>query len=386
MSKFLEFAAAAALALAVSAASAWAAGDAASGEKLFKRCAACHAVGEDAKNKVGPQLNDVIGRAAGTAEGFKYSKAMAEAGEGGTVWNEATLDAYLADPKGYIKGNRMSFAGLRKDGERADVIAYLKTFSAETSSGAAQPAAAASPEAAPAAEPAAEPASPAQPAAPAQLGAVAAPASAKDAPLPDHGVFHLGRAATPEEIAAWDIDVRPDGSGLPEGRGTVAEGEAIFTETCAVCHGDFGEGRDRWPVLAGGYDTLTAERPEKTIGSYWPYLSTVYDYVRRAMPFGDARSLSDDDVYAITAYLLYLNDVVTDEAFELSKQNFTSVRLPNEENFFMDDRDEEAHNVGQGEPCMTDCKPGPVEITARARVLDVTPDGDEDNQGAGAVD
>jgi len=215
---------------------------------------------------------------------------------------------------------------------------------------------------------------------------VAAPADAKDAPLPDHGVFHLGREATPEEIAAWNIDVRPDGTGLPEGRGTVAEGETIFAEQCAVCHGDFGEGRDRWPVLAGGQDTLTAERPVKTIGSYWPYLSTVYDYVRRAMPFGDARSLSDDDVYAITAYLLYLNDIVTDEDFELSKENFTSVRLPNEENFFMDDREEEAHYVAKVEPCMTDCKPGPVKITKRAAVLDVTPDADNEDQGVGAVD
>jgi len=368
MSKFLELAAAASLALAIPAASAWAAGDAAGGEKLFKRCAACHAVGEDAKNKVGPQLNDVIGRTAGTAEGFKYSAAMVEAGAAGTAWNEATLDAYLADPKGYIKGNRMSFAGLRKDDERVDVIAYLKTFSAGAQPAAAVPAQAA---------PGGEPASPAQQA--------ATPQSAKDAPLPDHGVFHLGRAATPAEIAAWDIDVRPDGSGLPEGRGTVAEGEAIFTETCAVCHGDFGEGRDRWPVLAGGYDSLKAERPEKTIGSYWPYLSTVYDYVRRAMPFGDARSLSDDEVYAVTAYLLYLNDVVTDEAFELSKENFTSVRLPNEENFFMDDREEEPQYARKGEPCMTDCKPS-VEITQRARVLDVTPDGDDDEEGVGAVD
>jgi len=372
MSKFLKLAAAAGLALALPAAPAWAEGDAASGEKVFKRCAACHAVGEDAKHKVGPHLNEVIGRAAGAAEGFKYSKAMIEAGAGGAAWSDETLDAYLADPKGYIKGNRMSFAGLRKESERADVIAYLKTFSAS-----APPAAAAAPELAPAAEPV----QPEQ-----QAAVAAAPAKAKDAPLPDHGIFHLGRGATPEEIAAWDIDVRPDGDGLPEGRGTVAEGEAIFAEACAVCHGDFGEGRDRWPVLAGGQDSLTADRPVKTIGSYWPYLSTVYDYLRRAMPFGDARSLSDDDVYAVTAYLLYLNDVVTEEDFELSKQNFTSVRLPNEENFFTDDRDEEAHNARQGEPCMTDCKPGPVEITARARVLDVTPDGDDDNQGAGAVD
>jgi hypothetical protein len=124
----------------------------------------------------------------------------------------------------------------------------------------------------------------------------------------------------------------------------------------------------RWPVLAGGQDTLRNDRPEKTIGSYWPYLSTVFDYVRRAMPFGDARSLSDDDVYALTAYLLYLNDVVDDEEFELSKENFASVRLPNEANFIPDDRASEPHYAKSVEPCMTECKPGPVEITARAQV------------------
>src|SRR3546814_7712734 len=130
MSKFLEFVAAAALARALRSAAS-AACDAASGEQVFKRCTACQAVGEDAKNKVGPQLNGVVGRAAGTVEGFKYSKAMAAAGAGGLVWSAAALDAYLADPKGYIKGNRMSFAGLRKEAERADVIAYLNAFSAE---------------------------------------------------------------------------------------------------------------------------------------------------------------------------------------------------------------------------------------------------------------
>jgi hypothetical protein len=154
-----------------------------------------------------------------------------------------------------------------------------------------------------------------------------------------------------------------------------------------MCHGDFGEAVDRWPVLAGGHDTLTDDRPEKTIGSYWPYLSTVYDYVRRAMPFGNARSLSDDEVYAITAYLLYLNDLVDDEEFELSKENFLDIRLPNEENFIADDRAEEQHYAQNNEPCMADCKPGSVEITMRARILDVTPeDGGDDNAGIGAVD
>lgn len=194
------------------------------------------------------------------------------------------------------------------------------------------------------------------------------------------GDLMLGRVATPEEIAAWDIDIRPDGLGLPEGSGTVAQGEEIFSERCAVCHGDFGEGVDRWPVLAGGHDSLTHERPEKTIGSYWPYLSTVYDYIRRAMPFGDARSLSDDEVYAITAYLLYLNDVVADD-FELSKANFASVRLPNEVNFIDDDRMSEPHNKPGLEPCMTNCAPHPAAVAMRAAILDVTPDGDGEGQG-----
>ena len=182
----------------------------------------------------------------------------------------------------------------------------------------------------------------------------------------------LGRAATPEEIALWDIDVRPDGAGLPEGRGDVATGDGIYTEKCASCHGVFGEGTGRWPVLAGGQGSLTDARPVKTIGSYWPYLSTVYDYVNRAMPFGDAQSLTADEVYAITAYLLYLNDEV-DEDFVLSSENFADVRLPNEDAFEPDNREEVELAAFSTEPCMTDCKPS-VEITMRAAVLDVTPE------------
>lgn len=182
----------------------------------------------------------------------------------------------------------------------------------------------------------------------------------------------LGRPALPEEIAAWDIDVRPDGMGLPEGRGDVFTGEEVFADKCAVCHGDFGEAVGRWPVLAGGFDTLTDQRPVKTIGSYWPYLSTVFDYVNRAMPFGDAQSLSPDEVYAITAYLLYLNDVVDDE-FELSHENFAGIELPNEANFFPDDRQETEIPAFSKAPCMQDCKES-AEIVKRAAVLDVTPE------------
>lgn len=181
----------------------------------------------------------------------------------------------------------------------------------------------------------------------------------------------LGREALPEEIAAWDIDVRPDGQGLPEGRGTVAQGEEKFAEQCAMCHGVFGEGSGRWPVLAGGRGTLKSENPVKTIGSYWPYLSTVFDYVHRAMPFGYAQSLSNNEVYALTAYLLYLNDIVTDEEFELSHENFRSIEMPNAQNFEDDPRPDTPLMQAQP-PCMSDCK-AHVEIVGHARVLDVTP-------------
>lgn len=184
------------------------------------------------------------------------------------------------------------------------------------------------------------------------------------------GDFGLGRVATPEEIAGWDIDVRPDGQGLPVGKGSVATGEAIFADKCASCHGDFAEGVGRWPVLAGGQGTLKDPRPVKTVGSYWPYLSTLFDFITRAKPFGDAKSLKPDEVYAITAFLLHMNDIV-DADFELSKQNFTSIRLPNEARF-TDDPRPDTPGLDERAPCMKDCKAN-VEITNRARALNVTP-------------
>ena len=181
----------------------------------------------------------------------------------------------------------------------------------------------------------------------------------------------LGRPATDNEVESWDIDIRPDGKGLPVGSGSVIIGEELYTDNCASCHGDFGEGIDRWPELAGGFDTLDSEDPVKTVGSYWPYLSTVWDYVHRAMPFGNAQSLSNDEVYSITAYIMYLNDLV-DEDFELSNLNFEEVRLPNEQNFYQDNR-EDLENVIYSKRCMKDCKKEAI-ITKRAVVLDVTPE------------
>ncbi|WP_245837833.1 c-type cytochrome [Tropicimonas sediminicola] len=186
------------------------------------------------------------------------------------------------------------------------------------------------------------------------------------------GKFGLGRAALPEEVAAWNLDIMPDGTGLPDGEGDVWTGEEVFADNCAVCHGDFAEGVDNWPKLAGGMDTLDREDPLKTVGSYWPYLSTAFDYVRRSMPFGAAQTMSDDDVYAMVAYILYSNDLVDDD-FVLSKETFLEVEMPNADGFIVDDRAETELGLFSAEPCMENCKES-VEITMRAAVLDVTPE------------
>lgn len=185
------------------------------------------------------------------------------------------------------------------------------------------------------------------------------------------GKLGLGRPALPEEVAAWNHDISPDGTGLPVGSGSVEDGEMIFSDNCAICHGEFAEGVDNWPKLAGGMDTLNHKDPLKTVGSYWPYLSTTYDYVRRSMPFGAAQSMSDDDVYAIVAYILYSNDLVDDD-FVLSNENFLDVEMPNADGFIVDDR-ETSEKAFWTEPCMENCK-DEVKITMRAAVLDVTPD------------
>lgn len=193
----------------------------------------------------------------------------------------------------------------------------------------------------------------------------------------------LGRPALPEEVAAWDTDVSPDGTGLPVGSGDVLTGEELFSANCAVCHGEFGEGVDNWPKLAGGQGTLADADPLKTVGSYWPHLSTAWDYVNRSMPFGNAQTLQTDEVYAIVAYILYSNDLV-DEDFVLSNENFLSVEMPNKDGFIVDDRDTVELPAFIREPCMENCKET-VEITTHATVLDVTPDNAGDDAGEPAA-
>ncbi len=176
------------------------------------------------------------------------------------------------------------------------------------------------------------------------------------------GYYGYGKVATPEEIAGWDIDVRPDGTGLPPGSGSVADGEILYEDQCAECHGSFGEGVGRFPVLAGGEGSLRDERPTKTVGSYWAWASTLWDYIHRAMPFTKPESLTDDEVYAVTAYVLYLNDLVDDD-FVLDRDNFTTIKMPNQHNFVADPRPD-VHNTR----CMKDCK-DPDDIRILSSVM-----------------
>ncbi|HEY5680454.1 MAG TPA: c-type cytochrome [Pseudomonadales bacterium] len=180
------------------------------------------------------------------------------------------------------------------------------------------------------------------------------------------GHFGYGKPASAEEIAGWDIDIRPDGLGLPQGSGSVEDGEWLYEAQCAECHGSFGEGVGRFPVLSGGKGSLTDPRPSKTVGSYWPYTSTLYDYIRRTMPFTQPESLTADETYAVTAYVLYLNDLVEDD-FVLTHENLASVRLPNEGNFVPDPRPDVSNTR-----CMTDCR-DPAAISVLSEVPTYVP-------------
>ena len=144
---------------------------------------------------------------------------------------------------------------------------------------------------------------------------------------------NLGREATHAQIAGWDISVGPDGVGLPPGKGTPATGTIVYEQKCQTCHGAKGVGQpnDR---LVGGQGTLASNAPVRTIGSYWPYATTVFDYVRRSMPYIQSQSLSDNEVYAVTAYLLNLNGIIG-ENDEMSAQTLPKVKMPNQSNFIV---------------------------------------------------
>jgi len=151
---------------------------------------------------------------------------------------------------------------------------------------------------------------------------------APTAPRPPLG---LGQTPTAAQIRGWDIDVRADGAGLPAGSGSVVQGQAIYAARCLACHGANGE-QGPAPRLAGGQGTLATKSPVLTVGSYWPYATTLYDYIHRAMPLDRPQSLTPDEVYAVTAYTLHLNGIVKADAV-LDAQSLAAIRMPNRDGF-----------------------------------------------------
>lgn len=142
---------------------------------------------------------------------------------------------------------------------------------------------------------------------------------------------NLGLAATPEQVAGWDVSIGPDGAGLPPGSGTPAQGAAVYAAKCIACHGEKGAGKPN-DQLVGGQGTIASPNAVRTVGSYWPYATTLFDYIRRAMPVVAPQSLSNDEVYALTAYLLSLNGVI-DEGAVVNATTLPKVVMPNRDNF-----------------------------------------------------
>ena len=144
----------------------------------------------------------------------------------------------------------------------------------------------------------------------------------------------LGRVASPDEIASWDISIGPDGAGLPPGRGTPKQGETVYAEKCVACHGDKAAGKPN-DQLVGGRGSLSGDQPPvKTVGSFWPYATTLFDYIRRAMPLNAPKSLSNDEVYAVSAYILQLNGIIG-EADAMDAQTLPQVQMPNRDGFIV---------------------------------------------------
>jgi cytochrome c5 len=216
---------------------------------------------------------------------------------------------------------------------------------------------------------------------------------------------NFGRAATANEIKAWDIDALPSGEGLPEGEGSVEDGDELYEAQCASCHGDFGGGGYGYPQLAGGNQskdkngiviTLKNQRvygktdaPKRTVGTYWPVATTLFTYTRDAMPYANPKSLSANETYAITAYILAQNGIKIDgeemdDEYVLNAEKLSKVVLPNRNGFypnidgptgpadvkaFFADR---AKNIGSGTRCMTDCKdPGGIDGKTEASVMKI---------------
>ena len=149
--------------------------------------------------------------------------------------------------------------------------------------------------------------------------------------------YNIGREATPEEIRARDISVSPGGSGLPPRRGTPKEGRLVYQARCSSCHGNGGQGTQNYPALVGGRGTLTTDKPLLTVGSFWPYSTTVWDYIHRTMPYQEPGTLTADETYSVTAYILYLNEIIHQDD-EMNEKTLPKVRMPNRDGFVPDAR------------------------------------------------
>lgn len=161
--------------------------------------------------------------------------------------------------------------------------------------------------------------------------------------------YGLGKTATSAEIAGWDIDISPDGENLPKGSGTVIRGRSVYDSQCATCHGAKGEG-GLGDKLAGGQGSLSTAKPSKTVGSYWPYSTTLFDYIRRAMPLNAPQTLSIDDAYAVSGYVLFLNGILPEDAV-VNANTLSALKMPNRDGFIVDPRPD-FHETG----CTRDCK------------------------------
>jgi mono/diheme cytochrome c family protein len=149
--------------------------------------------------------------------------------------------------------------------------------------------------------------------------------------------YRVGHTPSPEEIKAWDISILPDGTGLPEGKGTAVEGRELYARRCQKCHGAKGEGGDYEQPIVGGKDSLKTPKPLKTVGSYWPYATTLWDYINRAMPFDTPETLTHDQVYAASAFVLYLNGIVGEKDV-LDAKTLPQIKMPNRDGFTKDPR------------------------------------------------